>query len=122
MPEWQGAGVGNAIVGRSLPVAPRWQRAGRARATDHIFIRVTRSSLPHCAALPDGYRKAQRYSAASATRKTMGEALSRLKGGPVRPGTQGKYGGHLRAVQGFAYFGEGATPARGAAPARGANG
>ena len=39
----------------------------------------------------------------------MGEALSRLKGGPLKPGTQGKYGGHLRAVQGFGYFGEAPT-------------
>ena len=108
MPEWQGAGLGT----RFLDAICQWHLEGNGRG-GHKFPTIFHTSHPQLAAAlrrnPLWVQKSLKLFGGKCNTKTMGEALSRLKGGPVKPGTQGKYGGHLRAVQGFGYFGEGAN-------------
>jgi len=95
MPEWQGAGVGT----RFLNAVSQWHLEGNGRCHRKLPV-LFHTSHPQLAA---SLRRSSLWEQKSANLYQKG---SKLK--PVNisgPSGESRFGGHFRAVQGFAYYG-----------------
>ena len=107
MPEWQGAGVG----WRFLNWVAQYHLEGRG-LHGHKFTTFFHTSHPQlCAALRRSKLWRQTSAVLYGTNKTRGRKsiLEHTKAGYI---TSTGYGGHFRAVQGFAYIGDHSAEAK----------
>lgn len=102
MPEWQGAGVGM----RFLNTVCELQRVGEGVLPGRRMTTIFHTSHPQlCASL----RRDRRWRQVSAALHGVNKGRSRTSMHATQVGHTGMgtgYGGHLRAVQGFRYYGE----------------
>lgn len=96
MPEWQGAGIGKSFICEVADMQLRGEgRLKGRRLTTHIAT----SHPGLCRSLRSDGRWRQITAHLHGVRKTT-------EGGRGKKGMRSGYGGHLRAIQGFRYFGE----------------
>lgn len=106
MPEWQGAGVGMRFLNT---ICERWMQ-GENRYGARVPTMFHTSHPGLCAALRRDRRWRQVSASLGGVNKRASEssitASLHAAGCPDRRGVNVGYGGHLRAVQGFRYYGQ----------------